>query len=257
MRPRADRPARSPPSSWRASPCWGPAATTRERRRPSSAATARVVRVVDGDTIHVAARRPATRRVRYIGIDTPESVKPGTPVQCFAKAASAANERLVGGRRVRLRFDAERRDRYGRLLAYVYRADDGAVRQRRARARRLRADADDPAQRALRRPLRGARRATAARARRAGLWRRLLSGSVSVVRGTALDGACGCDRASPSSSGRSSRRRWEERDRARGAAARRPQQRARAAPTRRAPAQARHDALRRCSCSCSSRPPSS
>jgi micrococcal nuclease len=63
--------------------------------------------------------------VRYIGIDTPESVKPGTPVQCFAKAASHENERLVEGRRVRLVQDAEPRDRYGRLLAYVYRRGDG------------------------------------------------------------------------------------------------------------------------------------
>src|SRR3954462_2638994 len=84
-----------------------------------------VTRVVDGDTIHVSLGGQ-DETVRYIGIDTPESVKPGTPVQCFAKAASAANERLVEGRRVRLSYDAERRDRYGRLLAYVYRAGDGA-----------------------------------------------------------------------------------------------------------------------------------
>src|SRR3954454_2913126 len=84
-----------------------------------------VTRVVDGDTVHVAlAGRDET--VRYIGIDTPESVKPGTPVQCFAKAASAANGRLVDGQRVRMRYDAEQRDRYGRLLAYVYRERDGA-----------------------------------------------------------------------------------------------------------------------------------
>lgn len=86
--------------------------------------TARVVRVVDGDTIKVAVGG-RTDTVRYIGIDTPESVKPGTPVQCFAKAASAANARLVSGRVVRLVPDAESRDRYGRLLAYVYRARDG------------------------------------------------------------------------------------------------------------------------------------
>jgi micrococcal nuclease len=82
---------------------------------------ARVQRVVDGDTIVLAGGE----RVRYIGVDTPESVKPGTPVQCYAKAASHANERLVEGQRVRLRYDAERRDRYGRTLAYVYRARDG------------------------------------------------------------------------------------------------------------------------------------
>ena len=89
--------------------------------------TARVVRVVDGDTIKVRLDGSGgTERVRYIGIDTPESVKPGTPVQCFAKAASHANERLVAGRSVRLEGDVEPRDRYGRLLAYVWRAGTGS-----------------------------------------------------------------------------------------------------------------------------------
>jgi micrococcal nuclease len=46
-------------------------------------------------------------------------------VQCFAKAASHENQQLLAGQAVRLRFDAERRDRYGRLLAYVYRTRDG------------------------------------------------------------------------------------------------------------------------------------
>ena len=84
----------------------------------------RVTRVVDGDTIHViVGGRDET--VRYIGVDTPETVKPGSPVECFGKAASAANERLVSGERVRIVPDAEPRDRYGRLLAYVYRVRDG------------------------------------------------------------------------------------------------------------------------------------
>jgi micrococcal nuclease len=84
----------------------------------------KVTRVVDGDTVHVRlGGRDET--VRYIGIDTPETVKPNTAVQCFGKAASRENERLVAGERVRLRFDVERRDRYGRLLAYVYRRRDG------------------------------------------------------------------------------------------------------------------------------------
>lgn len=77
-----------------------------------------VTRVVDGDTIKVRLGG-SEETVRYIGVDTPESVKPGTPVECFAKAASRFNEDLVEGKRVKLSFDRERRDRYGRLLAYV------------------------------------------------------------------------------------------------------------------------------------------
>ncbi len=93
------------------------------RPTPGSSTTARVERVVDGDTVvaRIAGRR---ERVRYIGIDTPESVKPDTPVQCYAEAASHENDRLIGGREVRLVFDREARDVYGRLLAYVYRASD-------------------------------------------------------------------------------------------------------------------------------------
>ncbi len=81
--------------------------------------TARVVRVVDGDTIEVAIDG-GTDDVRYIGVDTPETVKPGEPVQCYGPEASAFNHRLVDGATVRLVFDRELRDIYGRLLAYVY-----------------------------------------------------------------------------------------------------------------------------------------
>ena len=97
----------------------------RRRGRGGDEGVARVVRVVDGDTIEVilAGHR---EKVRFIGVDTPESVKPGTPVQCYAKRAAAANAALVAGQRVRLVGDVEHRDRYGRLLAYVYREGDGA-----------------------------------------------------------------------------------------------------------------------------------
>jgi micrococcal nuclease len=84
-----------------------------------SATRAYVPRVVDGDTIEVRIGGHSDD-VRYIGIDTPETVKPGTPVQCFGPQSSARNHRLVEGRTVRLVFDRERRDVYGRLLAYVY-----------------------------------------------------------------------------------------------------------------------------------------
>lgn len=89
------------------------------RSGPAPSAGAYVIRAVDGDTIEV--RLNGHREdVRYIGVDTPETVKPDTPVQCFGPRASRFNHRLVEHRRVRLVFGAERRDIYGRLLAYVY-----------------------------------------------------------------------------------------------------------------------------------------
>jgi micrococcal nuclease len=96
----------------------------KDRETSPEGVRGQVTRIVDGDTIHVDLGG-TDETVRYIGIDTPESVKPGTPVECFAKKASARNRALLQGTDVKLVFDVERRDRYGRLLAYVYRADDG------------------------------------------------------------------------------------------------------------------------------------
>ena len=87
---------------------------------PSGPITAQVTHVVDGDTIDVRLPGGSDDTVRYIGIDTPETVKPDTPVQCGGPKAHAVNERLVGGRTVTLRLDQEHRDVYDRLLAYVY-----------------------------------------------------------------------------------------------------------------------------------------
>jgi micrococcal nuclease len=84
-----------------------------------SSQRAYVSRVIDGDTVEVRIDG-ASEDVRYIGIDTPETVKPGTPVQCFGPQAHEFNQRLVENRTVRLAFDRERRDVYGRLLAYVW-----------------------------------------------------------------------------------------------------------------------------------------
>ena len=86
---------------------------------PPRSATAYVVRAVDGDTIEVQLDGHR-EDVRYIGVDTPETVKPDMPVQCFGPQAHRFNSRLVAHRRVRLIFGEERRDVYGRLLAYVY-----------------------------------------------------------------------------------------------------------------------------------------
>jgi len=93
-----------------------------DSRPPTEGAV--IERVVDGDTVKVRLGH-GEDTVRYIGVDTPETKKPGEPVECFGKAASAENEGLVEGRRVELRFDAQRRDSYGRLLAYVHRLPDG------------------------------------------------------------------------------------------------------------------------------------
>src|SRR5256885_11722930 len=81
-----------------------------------------VVRAVDGDTLVVRLAGGWLERVRLIGVDTPEDVKPGVPVQCYALRAAAFTRRALAGRAVELRVGRDRRDRYGRLLAYV-RAD--------------------------------------------------------------------------------------------------------------------------------------
>lgn len=81
-------------------------------------ATVLVTQVVDGDTIRVQLRDREVR-VRLIGIDTPE-VAPGQPMECFGEEASTFTERELDGERVRLEFDVERFDRFGRTLAYVF-----------------------------------------------------------------------------------------------------------------------------------------
>ncbi len=89
-----------------------------EDQGPASV-TALVTRVVDGDTVE-ARIDSEVEDVRLIGLDTPETVKPGEPVQCFGPQASRFAHDLLEGRRVRLVFGAERRDPYDRLLAYAY-----------------------------------------------------------------------------------------------------------------------------------------
>lgn len=102
------------------------------REQARARAEARVVAITDGDTIRVEIGG-REERVRYIGIDTPESVIPGERPECFGKRAADFNGGLLGGGRVTLVFGAERRDHYGRLLAYVY-ADGAFVNARLVRA---------------------------------------------------------------------------------------------------------------------------
>lgn len=84
----------------------------------------RVVKVVDGDTISVS-RGAVTETVRLIGINTPETSDPRRPVECFGAEASEEARRILSGAYVELQSDPtqDTRDRYGRMLAYVYRAD--------------------------------------------------------------------------------------------------------------------------------------
>jgi micrococcal nuclease len=79
-------------------------------------------RVIDGDTIIVNIDGKE-ERVRLIGMDTPETVHPSKPVEYFGKEASEFTKRMVEGKKVRLEYDWQRRDKYGRLLAYVYLED--------------------------------------------------------------------------------------------------------------------------------------
>jgi micrococcal nuclease len=78
-----------------------------------------VTRVVDGDTIDVQIDG-TEYTVRYIGIDTPETVHPSQPVGCFGPEASARNKALVEGQTVGLEKDVSETDRFGRLLRYVW-----------------------------------------------------------------------------------------------------------------------------------------
>jgi micrococcal nuclease len=86
---------------------------------PSSASAQLVTRVVDGDTIVMAG----VGTVRLIGVDTPETVDPRTPVQFFGKEASEFTRRMAHDKLVRLAFDTQRMDKYQRTLAYVYLPD--------------------------------------------------------------------------------------------------------------------------------------
>ncbi len=84
-----------------------------------------LVRVVDGDTVIVDIGSDR-ETLRLIGIDTPETVKPNSPVECFGPQASAFTKHLLPvGTPLRLERDVEARDDYGRLLVYIYMAVDG------------------------------------------------------------------------------------------------------------------------------------
>lgn len=87
---------------------------------------ASVVHLSDGDTLTVRFPDGGEEKIRLIGIDTPETKRPNTPIQCFGPEASRFLAAIAPvGTAVRVERDVEERDRYGRLLGYVYRATDG------------------------------------------------------------------------------------------------------------------------------------
>ena len=90
---------------------------------PLPSGVARVEKVVDGDTVEVSLST-GRERVRLLGIDTPETVHPTKPVECFGPEASARLAELAPvGSELRIERDVELRDRYGRLLAYLWTPD--------------------------------------------------------------------------------------------------------------------------------------
>ena len=86
-------------------------------------AVVQVVRVIDGDTIQVCCVFGDRVKVRYIGVDTPETHHPMRGVERYGMEAAEANRKLVDGKTVRLEFDVQQLDKYGRTLAYVYLQD--------------------------------------------------------------------------------------------------------------------------------------
>lgn len=93
-------------------------------RSSSASDSALVTRIIDGDTIEINN----SVKLRYIGIDTPESVDPRRELECFGLEASTRNRELVLGKEVRLEKDVSETDRYGRLLRYVY-VDDQMINE--------------------------------------------------------------------------------------------------------------------------------
>jgi micrococcal nuclease len=90
----------------------------------SKATAFKVLRTIDGDTIEIEQDGKPVK-VRLIGVDTPETVHPSKPVEQYGKEASRFTSNLLKGESVYLEFDKDKADKYGRMLAFVYRAPDG------------------------------------------------------------------------------------------------------------------------------------
>ena len=96
-----------------------------------------VTKVVDGDTFWVADGSEKGLKIRLIGVNTPETVHPQKPVEYYGREASDYVKSILTGSKVKLQFDVNRTDRYGRTLAYVY-LKDGTFLNARSRCCRAR-----------------------------------------------------------------------------------------------------------------------
>lgn len=126
-------------------------------------ANAFVKRAVDGDTLLL----DDGRRVRLLGVDTPETKREGTPIQPWGPEAHAFTERFAEGKSIRLQFDKERHDKYGRILAYVY-AEEKLLNEELLRAGLGRAILNHPYSDAMKRRFRKAEQE--ARQAHRGIW---------------------------------------------------------------------------------------
>lgn len=122
-----------------------------------------VARVIDGDTLLLTDGA----RVRLMGVDTPETVRPHTPVQPFGPEATAFTRAFIGDRPIELRFDRERVDRHGRFLAYVF-VDGRMLNEELVRAGLARAEFGYHYSDSIKRRYRDAQREAQSAAR--GLW---------------------------------------------------------------------------------------
>ena len=97
-------------------------------RATSSSNEFKVQKVVDGDTIEIL-KHGRTEKVRLIGVDTPETLDPRKPVQCFGKEASNNTKHILEGQVVRIETDplVGERDKYNRILAYVWLGNDELI----------------------------------------------------------------------------------------------------------------------------------
>ena len=103
--------------------------TAADQQQEQNLISAEVVNVVDGDTIDVRLKSGKQERVRFILVDTPETVHPKKGEEPFGREASDFTKKTLNGQKVDLKLGVQERDKYGRLLAYVYLKDGTMINE--------------------------------------------------------------------------------------------------------------------------------